>query len=148
MRVSRFRRKMGLCCRSAALSLLIWTSLLPSLRAESAEPAPMPAALRSLLVSSGSLRIAERSLVTKPLEAFYRERDYAPVWLAGEAGSRRVTVTSPLPVYLLYCTAFVEDDGTMHFREDIYGRDRRIFRSLQDRIIRPAPEPDPSTCGD
>jgi murein L,D-transpeptidase YcbB/YkuD len=31
-----------------------------------------------------------------------------------------------VPVYLLYWTAFVDPDGTVEFRDDLYGRDRRL----------------------
>jgi murein L,D-transpeptidase YcbB/YkuD len=34
-----------------------------------------------------------------------------------------VNLTRPLPVHFTYVTAWVEDDGTMQFRPDIYGRD-------------------------
>lgn len=30
----------------------------------------------------------------------------------------------PIPVYVLYLTSWVDDDGLVHFREDVYGRDR------------------------
>jgi hypothetical protein len=34
-----------------------------------------------------------------------------------------VTVPQPLPVHLLYFTAWVDDQGTMDFRPDLYGID-------------------------
>jgi murein L,D-transpeptidase YcbB/YkuD len=33
-------------------------------------------------------------------------------------------------VYILYWTAFVEADGSVQFREDVYGRDRRLAGAL------------------
>jgi len=33
-------------------------------------------------------------------------------------------------VYLLYFTSFVEADGTVHFRPDVYGRDDAVLRAL------------------
>lgn len=48
-----------------------------------------------------------------------------------EAGdTQRIPVTRPLPVYILYWTAFVEPDGQVQFREDVYGRDRRLAAAL------------------
>jgi len=35
----------------------------------------------------------------------------------------------PLPVYLLYWTAWVDAAGTLHLRDDIYGRDQRLLES-------------------
>lgn len=37
-----------------------------------------------------------------------------------------IRVTEPLPVYILYFTAWVGDDGTMHFHPDVYERDERL----------------------
>lgn len=37
----------------------------------------------------------------------------------------------PLPVHLLYWTVFVNADEDVCFREDIYGRDRRLVEALQ-----------------
>lgn len=44
--------------------------------------------------------------------------------LALEMGSTlQLRLKEPVPVYLLYFTAFAEEDGTVNFRPDIYGRD-------------------------
>ncbi|SFL36386.1 L,D-transpeptidase family protein [Halanaerobium salsuginis] len=40
--------------------------------------------------------------------------------------TRRVYLNSPFPIYLQYNTAWVDQDGTLNFREDIYQRDRKI----------------------
>lgn len=37
-----------------------------------------------------------------------------------------VPLGDPVPVYLVYWTSWVSGDGTVHFREDIYGRDRQM----------------------
>jgi len=44
--------------------------------------------------------------------------------------TERVMLAQPLPVYLLYWTAFVDPDGTAEFRDDVYGRDRRLDQAL------------------
>jgi murein L,D-transpeptidase YcbB/YkuD len=51
-----------------------------------------------------------------------------------------VYLKHPVPVYLLYLTAFVRD-GVLHFRDDPYGKDRRAMA----RMGRPAPG-DRSEC--
>ncbi|MEO8451819.1 MAG: L,D-transpeptidase family protein [Gemmatimonadota bacterium] len=38
---------------------------------------------------------------------------------------RRVPLAAPIPIHLVYWTAWVEADGLVAFREDIYHRDRR-----------------------
>jgi murein L,D-transpeptidase YcbB/YkuD len=40
--------------------------------------------------------------------------------------NRQVNLTVPVPVLLLYVTAVAEEDGTVHFFDDIYGHDRRL----------------------
>ena len=49
------------------------------------------------------------------------------------ASGKRTTVrlTDPLPVFLIYWTAFVMADGQVNFREDIYGRDAPVLATLQ-----------------
>jgi murein L,D-transpeptidase YcbB/YkuD len=48
-------------------------------------------------------------------------------------GTQRIPVPRPLPVYILYWTAFVDPDGQVQFREDVYGRDRRLAAALGER---------------
>jgi murein L,D-transpeptidase YcbB/YkuD len=55
-------------------------------------------------------------------------------------GDRMVPLEEPLPVYLLYLTAFVRD-GQVHFRNDPYGKDRRAMG----RVAAPALKP-PTVC--
>lgn len=44
--------------------------------------------------------------------------------------SQRIHLDRPLPVYLLYWTAFVDAEGRLHFRPDVYGHDDRVAGSL------------------
>lgn len=41
-----------------------------------------------------------------------------------------VLLPTPVPVYLLYFTAWVEADGTLNFRNDLYKRDHRLAAAL------------------
>jgi murein L,D-transpeptidase YcbB/YkuD len=41
---------------------------------------------------------------------------------------------APIPVHILYFTAWGNGDGTTHFLEDIYRRDERLDRALQPKI--------------
>jgi L,D-transpeptidase YcbB len=47
---------------------------------------------------------------------------------AGE--EKHVKLARPVPVHLLYWTARVREDGTLHFRQDVYGRDTRDLGTL------------------
>lgn len=50
---------------------------------------------------------------------------------AVESGvTQRVNLERPLPVHLTYITAWVNKDGTVHFRNDIYGRDKLLASAL------------------
>jgi len=50
---------------------------------------------------------------------------------------RTVTLRRPVPVHLLYWTAWAEDDGTVHVRPDVYDRDGPVAAGLA------APPPGP-----
>jgi len=43
---------------------------------------------------------------------------------------RQVYLQHPLPVHILYWTAWVDDTGRVNFRDDIYGRDRDLQKAL------------------
>ena len=49
-----------------------------------------------------------------------------------DAGTRRVVrLSRPVPVHLAYLTAWVNKDGSVHFRRDVYDRDRALAGTLQ-----------------
>ena len=81
--------------------------------------------------SSGCVRI------NKPVElAEYLLKDN-PNWnrnkiIAASKGRRErsVRLSEEVPVHLLYWTAWAEEDGTLHFRKDIYSQDKSLSRVL------------------
>lgn len=42
------------------------------------------------------------------------------------AGNQSVTLPIAVPIYLVYWTAWVDQDGSLNFRDDIYGRDEGL----------------------
>ena len=42
-------------------------------------------------------------------------------------------VDPPLPVHLLYMTAWVDEKGVLQFRKDIYKRDIQLDQALRER---------------
>lgn len=83
--------------------------------------------------------------VQQPTElAAYLLRDQPPwtpekVRAAMQTGpnNQQVNLKVPIPVLILYITALVEEDGSVHFFNDIYGRDR----SLQAWLAKGPPYP-------
>lgn len=45
---------------------------------------------------------------------------------------KTVFLPEPLPILILYVTAFVSPDGTVHFYNDVYSRDARVARALEE----------------
>ena len=45
----------------------------------------------------------------------------------------RTPVPKPVPVFVVYETAFVDADGKLQFRPDPYGRDAEIWGALSPR---------------
>ena len=44
--------------------------------------------------------------------------------------TQRISLDSPVPVYFLYWTAMVDEDGNVDFRPDRYGRDTTLIAAL------------------
>ncbi len=78
--------------------------------------------------------------IEKPLElAEYLLRD-DPRWsrkrisaAIAQGAERQVMVPHPLNVHFLYLTSWVDEEGALQFRKDIYGRDRRLDEALLKR---------------
>ena len=45
---------------------------------------------------------------------------------------RHVAVRPPLPVHVIYLTAWVDSDGSIAFRDDVYGEDSELAEALRD----------------
>jgi murein L,D-transpeptidase YcbB/YkuD len=53
-----------------------------------------------------------------------------------------VRLEEPVPVHIAYRTVWLDTDGSVHFREDVYGRDRLLEEALfQNASITPKPSP-------
>jgi L,D-transpeptidase YcbB len=93
-------------------------------------------------VSSGCIRVERALDLTEYLLAD------APGWdrpridaTLGRPGERTLTLRQPLPIHILYWTAWVDRDGTAHFRPDIYERDAALEEALR------SPPPGAVTAG-
>ena len=52
-------------------------------------------------------------------------------WI-GSGVRKTISMRNPIPVHILYWTAWVDDRGTIHFRKDIYGRDTLLATALKE----------------
>lgn len=51
--------------------------------------------------------------------------------------SRTIRLTEPIPVHLLYLTAWADDEGIVYFRRDIYNRDQPLLMALKQKYDLP-----------
>ena len=83
--------------------------------------------------SHGCIRVAQPVLLAHYLlasEAAAPWSEEAIRSAIATGATREVELSSPLPVYLLYLTAWVGDDGAVHFRKDLYGEDELLLIDL------------------
>jgi murein L,D-transpeptidase YcbB/YkuD len=81
--------------------------------------------LRKRAFSHGCIRLAEPAKLAEYLLRNNPEWTPAKIAKAMDAGKEQwVNLPSPVPVSITYFTAWVDADGTLHFREDIYGHDK------------------------
>jgi murein L,D-transpeptidase YcbB/YkuD len=86
--------------------------------------------------SSGCIRVADALGLAEHLLAAEKGWDRPGIMAALETGKTRVVKLSrPVPVVLVYLTAWADDQGIMHFQRDAYGRDEPLIRALAE----PAP---------
>ncbi|HZI02287.1 MAG TPA: L,D-transpeptidase family protein [Flavisolibacter sp.] len=81
--------------------------------------------LRKRAFSHGCIRLAEPAKLAEYLLRNDPEWTPAKIAKAMDAGKEQwVNLTAPVPIAITYFTAWVDNDGTLHFREDIYGHDK------------------------
>lgn len=54
-----------------------------------------------------------------------------------KGNNKSIALDKPLPVHLVYQTAWMDDQGRAHFRNDIYGRDKRIADEMKIALATP-----------
>jgi len=90
--------------------------------------------LNSRTLSSGCLRLEKPEALVDLLLADDRGLGQRPgSWQPADteaalaAGTTRtVALSRPVPVFIVYLTAWVTEDGQVHFRPDVYSRDARL----------------------
>jgi L,D-transpeptidase YcbB len=83
-------------------------------------------------VSSGCIRVEQSLELAEFLLADSPGWDRARMETAfGAPGERTVPLRRPVPIHILYWTAWVTPDGEVHFRPDIYERDGPLDEALR-----------------
>ena len=89
--------------------------------------------------SHGCMRVLDPAVYAAKLLSLELPQDhYTPAKVESMYGSSEININfpHPIPVHLTYQTAFVDHNGKLQFRQDIYGRDRRmidILKNTRDR---------------
>ena len=82
------------------------------------------------LITGTSTGIGEACVALLAAQGWTPERIQSTV----ESGRNTVvTLDTPIPVAISYATAFLAPDGLIHFRRDVYGRDKKLVEALQHR---------------
>lgn len=85
--------------------------------------------------SSGCIRIDTPLDLAARLLADDPRWNRAALQTAIDTGTtRRIDLPRPVPILLLYLTAFPSRDGILHFRRDVYGRDAAVLRALNESL--------------
>ena len=87
--------------------------------------------------SSGCIRVAD----SFALAAYLLKED--PAWttqrlseVLKEGKSSTIHIAQPIQIHLLYMTAWVDEEGALQFRRDIYDRDADLARALDGKQVR------------
>jgi murein L,D-transpeptidase YcbB/YkuD len=79
--------------------------------------------------SSGCIRLEQPLELAQYLLANPGQWDTATLQEAIDTENQRtLTLPEPVPIYFTYWTAWVDQDGVLQLREDIYQRDRRLLK--------------------
>jgi murein L,D-transpeptidase YcbB/YkuD len=94
---------------------------------------------RASAASSSSLAVASTFASTiLPRDRSSSIASAPSVTAASGSVEQVVPLPLPIPTHLTYWTVWVDDDGTIEFRDDIYGWDERLAAALRARGSSPA----------
>jgi len=81
--------------------------------------------------SHGCVRVSHVEELADSLIA-WPPRDTSHVrGLLADTTWRRIRLTTPMPVHFMYWTAWVDENGEVEFRDDVYGLDKRLEDALR-----------------
>jgi murein L,D-transpeptidase YcbB/YkuD len=89
--------------------------------------------------SSGCIRLEEPVRLVEYLLDNHPRWDAPRITALLDSGQTKgIRLSPPIPVHLLYWTAWAEGDGTVYFRDDIYERDDALDQALNEKPPAPA----------
>lgn len=65
---------------------------------------------------------------------FLKKLKLDPMWRAlstDKGAERTIPLAEPVAIHLLYWTAWADEGGSVHFRRNLYGRDKRLDKALR-----------------
>ncbi len=104
--------------------------------------------------SHGCMRVQNPvEYATKLLSLELPQQHYTPQRIESMYGDSEINIDfpRPIPVHLTYQTAFIDQDGKLQLREDVYGRDAKMISILKSKSERRVADiaiehrPDPSS---
>jgi murein L,D-transpeptidase YcbB/YkuD len=86
--------------------------------------------------SSGCIRVEKPYLLTEfLLKSDTRWTKEAILDLFESSERKSIFLNEQIPVHLVYITAWADNDGVVHFRNDVYGQDRILYIALKERPL-------------
>jgi murein L,D-transpeptidase YcbB/YkuD len=123
LREFRFRQRPG-----ARNALGLVKFMFPNDHAVYLHDTPADALFRRIgrAFSHGCIRVEEPEALAQYVLRHQPEWTPAAIHAAMRAGhERHVKLTAPIPVHIVYMTAWVDDLGSLHLEDDVYGYDAR-----------------------
>jgi murein L,D-transpeptidase YcbB/YkuD len=81
--------------------------------------------------SHGCIRLSDPEKLANYILKDDSQWDAGAIDAAMNSGTEKyVRVKKPVPVLITYYTAWVDDDGLLHFADDIYGHDKKIINKM------------------
>lgn len=88
--------------------------------------------------SSGCIRVAKPFVLANyVLENNTRLSPSQIKYLLNQKENKTLSLKKPIPVHILYWTAWADDGGIINFRKDIYNRDKNLLSALAKLAVRP-----------
>ena len=91
--------------------------------------------------SHGCIRLGDPQRLAEYLLKDNSKWDSQAIYEAMHSGEEKyVKVSDPVPVFITYYTAWVDENGILNFRNDIYGHDQEIANKMFDNSAEPSPQ--------